>query len=167
MSCTVIPDQTMKKTSRRFSLHATNLSRDVAIITYSSGDTMLSSTKFGEAFTSKVDVPGIEKLIALYPADTLWQANLCDVPPALSEAVRDHLLIVLQPGPKRPPLIAFCRRRITRTSAEALLAAMPDLTAVGCSEGLVLRQGITPPAAIPSAATVLFPNTKEVSHAGR
>jgi hypothetical protein len=157
----------MKKTSRRFFLHATNLTRDVAVITYSSGNTMLSSTKYGESFTSQVDVPGIEKLIALYPADTLWQANLCNVPPALSEAVRDHLLIVLQPGLKRPPLIAFCRRRITRKSAEALLAAMPEIAAVGCSEGLVLRQGITPHVVNAPASTGVAVIKKEAAHAGR
>ena len=128
---------------------------------------MLSSTRFGETFASQVDVPGIEKLIALYPSDTVWQANLSDVPPGLQEVVRDHLLIVLKPGAHRPPLIAFCRRRITRTTAEALLAALPEISAVGCSEGLILRQGITPHAPNPSASTGVAVIGKEAAHAGR
>jgi hypothetical protein len=161
------PRSIMKKTSRRFSFHATNLARDVAIISYPSGNTMLSCTRFGETFTSQVDVPGIEKSIALYPAGTLWQANLSDVPPSLEESVRDHLLIILKPGPHRPPLIAFCRRRIARAAAEALLAALPEIAAVGCSEGLILRQGITLHTPNTSASNGVTVIKKEAAHAGR
>lgn len=154
----------MKKTRRRF-FYATNPEKDVAVITYSSGNTMLSSTRFGEAFASQVNVPGIEKLIALYPEDTLWQASLRNAPPQLAESLRDRLLVVLQPGPKRPPLVAFCRRRITRPTAEALLEAMPEISAVGCSEGLILRQGIMPkaPAFYP---TPTARDRKEAAHVG-
>lgn len=122
----------------RQTFYASNPQKDMALVLYPSGTTLLCSSRIGHAFMTQFDAPGLDQLIEAYPRDTRWEVQSRDVSPALHAAIRDHRIITLQAG-ENPPLVAFCQRRITRKTAEALLTELPEITAVACSEGLILR----------------------------
>lgn len=122
----------------RQTFYAANPQKDMALVLYPSGTTLLCSSRIGQAFMTQFDAPGLDQLIEAHPRETRWQVQTRDVSPSLHAAIRDHRIITLQAG-DNPPLVAFCQRRITRQTAEAILTEFPEITAVACSEGLILR----------------------------